>query len=375
METLTKAVAAASTDGLEQELLDLEALVARARSRQLELLAELDRRQVAIADGCRTMVEWVSGRLDVGPETASSLVRAFGLLADRPDIGRSLGEGAMSFDRATATAALAAAGASEAAIAASGGLDIATLRRRAAATRRLSRAEERAAFRDRCVWLQPSLDTSSWRLWGQLPGVDGRVVEEALVRRGDEFPPLPDGSRPTREQRHADALVSIAQDSLTATSEEAADGGGPLATVFVDAAAAAGSNGEAGAAVAAGPRVGPAVLEEILCGGTVELIAVSAAGGVRAVGRQTRSIPPRLRRFVLWRDGGCAADGCTSRYRLQPHHRQPRAQGGSNEPDNLTTLCWYHHHVVIHGMGYRIDPRSKRNRLRFLAPDSGRDPP
>ncbi len=281
----------------------------------------------------------------------------------------------MSFDRATATAALAAAGASEAAIAASRGLDIPALRRRAAAARRLCRGDERAAFRDRGVWLQPNLDESSWRLWGQLPGVDGRVVEEALVRRSDEFPALPDGSRPSREQRHADALVSLAQDSLTATSCDAAADTGPLATVFVDAAAAVGSNGEAGAAVAAGPRVGPAVLEEILCTGTVELTAVSGSGGVRAVGRRSRSIPPRLRRFVLWRDGGCAADGCTSRYRLQPHHRQPRAQGGSNEPDNLTTLCWYHHHVVTHGMGYRIDPRSQGSRLRFLAPDSGADPP
>ncbi len=93
MKTWKSAIDTASTDGLEQELLDLEALVARARSRQLDLLAELDRRQVATADGCRTMVEWVSGRLDVGPETASSLVRAVGLLADRPDIGRSVGEG------------------------------------------------------------------------------------------------------------------------------------------------------------------------------------------------------------------------------------------------------------------------------------------
>ncbi len=311
----------------------------------------------------------------MGPETASSLVRAVGLLADHPDIARSLGEGVMSFDRATATARLAAAGASEAAIAASYGLDLVGLRRRTAVARRLSRAEEHTSFQDREVWLQPSLDETWWRLWGQLPAVGGRMVEEALVRRGDEFPALPDGSCPSRGQRHADALVSIAQDSLTATSEETADGGGLLATVFVDATAAAGSKGEAGVAVEAGPRVGPATLEEILCTGTVEVTAVSAAGDVRAVGRRSRSISPRLRRFVLWRDGGCRAAGCTSRYRLQPHHHQPRAQGGGNEPDNLTTLCWYHHHVVVHGMGYRIDPRSQGSRLRFLAPDSGPDPP
>jgi hypothetical protein len=142
-----------------------------------------------------------------------------------------------------------------------------------------------------------------------------------------------------------------------------------LLTVFVDAEVAAASGGEAGVAVAGGPRIGVAALEQILCAGRIEVTGIGATP--LALGRTARVIPPRLRRFVLHRDGGCAADGCTSRYRLQAHHRVPYSQGGRTDADNLTTLCWYHHHVVVHGHGYRIDPRSSRSRLRFLHPERG----
>ena len=87
-------------------------------------------------------------------------------------------------------------------------------------------------------------------------------------------------------------------------------------------------------------------------------------------------VPPRLRRFVLFRDGGCVADGCDSTYRLQAHHKVPFSQGGRTDPDNLVTLCWFHHHVVIHGHGFTIDPDSKPGRIRFRPPrGSPRDPP
>ncbi|MEZ5175255.1 MAG: HNH endonuclease [Acidimicrobiia bacterium] len=72
----------------------------------------------------------------------------------------------------------------------------------------------------------------------------------------------------------------------------------------------------------------------------------------------TRAIPPAIRDTVLFRDGGCTIDGCNSRYRLEPHHIIPRSEHGTHHPSNLTTLCWYHHHVAIHGNGFRIDTES-----------------
>ena len=40
----------------------------------------------------------------------------------------------------------------------------------------------------------------------------------------------------------------------------------------------------------------------------------------------------------------------------RPHHITPRSRGGTHEPDGLTLLCWFHHHVVVHHRGFTIDP-------------------
>ncbi|NNF87899.1 MAG: hypothetical protein HKM97_05200, partial [Acidimicrobiia bacterium] len=65
--------------------------------------------------------------------------------------------------------------------------------------------------------------------------------------------------------------------------------------------------------------------------------------------------------------------GCTSRYRLEIHHIIPRSQGGTHDLENLTTLCWWHHHIAIHGRGHHIDPHSPPHRRRIIPP--GHDPP
>jgi hypothetical protein len=120
--------------------------------------------------------------------------------------------------------------------------------------------------------IQPSLDESVFKLWGALPGVDGRIIEKALTAREGEFPVLPGQGQ---GQRRADALTSICLDSLTGTSEgtERPEGGigraVTVAEVFIDANLAAESFGEAGATVSSGPRVGPNTLSEILCTGKI----------------------------------------------------------------------------------------------------------
>lgn len=77
-------------------------LIAGLRARQMAVLEELDVRQVATGDGARSLSEWVSGRLDVGPETAKTLVRTMRRLQDRPDLCDDLASGRVSFDRVEA---------------------------------------------------------------------------------------------------------------------------------------------------------------------------------------------------------------------------------------------------------------------------------
>ncbi|MEA3501731.1 MAG: HNH endonuclease, partial [Actinomycetota bacterium] len=66
---------------------------------------------------------------------------------------------------------------------------------------------------------------------------------------------------------------------------------------------------------------------------------------------------------------------CTSRYRLEPHHIVLRSDGGTHDPENLTTLCWFHHHVAVHQQGFRIDPNSPALCRRLIRTPVGPDPP
>ncbi|HET9232983.1 MAG TPA: HNH endonuclease, partial [Candidatus Eisenbacteria bacterium] len=53
-----------------------------------------------------------------------------------------------------------------------------------------------------------------------------------------------------------------------------------------------------------------------------------------------------------WR---CQAPGCTSRSKLEAHHIVFRSQNGSDDPENLITLCHGHHRHGIHDGYLRVD--------------------
>ena len=71
---------------------------------------------------------------------------------------------------------------------------------------------------------------------------------------------------------------------------------------------------------------------------------------------QTDEIPLHLRRLVALRDqtcqfaGGCdqPASGC------EPHHVTHRQDGGRTSLTNLKDYCWWHHHVVLHELGWTL---------------------
>jgi hypothetical protein len=71
---------------------------------------------------------------------------------------------------------------------------------------------------------------------------------------------------------------------------------------------------------------------------------------------QTDDIPVHLRRLVALRDetcqfpGGCdqPASAC------EPHHVVHRQDGGHTSLAGLKLYCWWHHHVVLHQMGWQL---------------------
>jgi hypothetical protein len=355
--------ALASRTEILDRIREHERVVSSARAEQIRLLRHLVRR------GTVPQTAELSALLDVSHSTARDLLEAARRTPEHSEAMDELVVGNSSFDRTVATAALIASGADDDTLAASRGRDIAGVHRLRAMQRRITRRTEREAHKQRSVRCWPSLDSASGFLDVQLTGTDWQVVTTALDRRGDDLPRLPDVSA---TQRRADALVALAHDYLDGTSTGTVGGAVPVVTVLVDPALAAASGGEAGAVIPGGPRVGPETLDEITCTGAVEVVVDAGTGVPLAVGPTTRVVPPKVRRFVLARDGGCTVDGCTSRYRLEVHHVIPRSEGGSHDAGNLTTLCWYHHHVEVHGSGHRIDPTGPRDRDRLVR--SGRSP-
>ena len=345
-----------STDSLERKLVEAEQAAAKLRAFQVEILEELDRRQVATADGSRSLQEWTAARLDVGPDTARKLVSTMRRSADRPDLRGALSNG-ISLDRIEALSRISEE------VGLWQGMDIAAVRREAARRSRITAEEENRTTEDRFLVMQPSLDESWWKLWGGLDGVSGAIVDKALTAAADNLPELPDGTRGDMSWRKATALVELCVSDAPPPAQ---------VTVFVDAKDAAETNGETGVVLEASTNVGKVALQALLCDSVLEVTARTETGTPMEYGRAHHSIPPKLRRFIIARDGNaCAADGCQSRYRLQIHHIDHWAHGGPTDPENLITLCWFHHQVVVHQRGFTPYHHPDHGRIRFRPPSRG----
>jgi len=360
-----------STESTEVEelragLIADEVEISAIKARQIARLRRLDVLQVDTADGARTMADWVSATLDVSPQTAGRMVRV--ARSHQSDLEERMASGEFGIDRAAFLSQLRDLGGPEEVISNSSDYSLGYLYGLIDRLRHFDSLIEQMSFEDRYLVLQPSLDESAYRIWGQLPGVDGQIVERALNHRETELPVLSDQRS---GQRRADALTSICMDSLTSNGEEGSGRTVTVAEVFVDAGLAAPTFGEAGVTLSSGPRVGPNTLDEILCTGKVRVIVQRDDHQPIGGSDLGESIPPAVRSWVLHRDQGqCQIDGCRSRYRLQPHHIRPRSRGGDHDSVNLVTLCWYHHHVAIHMLGMIIDPTSPSHRRRLLRLDN-----
>ena len=356
------------------ELVELGAEISALRCRQHVVVNELDKVDAAGGDGYRSSVDWLCALLDVDRSTVGDLVFAARWSAKHRQVEALWAEGLVGFDRTVAMLRLGAAGADAGVVEESRRMDLAGVNRLAGQQRRVTRGDERRVFVDRFVSIQPTLDELSWHLSGQLPAVDGKIIEQALHARSDEMRALPGGETCTRAQRQADSLVAMAHDSLGRRNNTGEASSGSPVSILVDLDQANGTGGEHGATVGYGPRVGPATLEELVCTGSVQIIGLTGGRPV-VTSTASRAIPRAVRRFVAHRDGGCAIAGCTSRYRLQPHHIVRRADGASHDPDNLATLCWFHHHIAIHHNGLTIDPDTPPQRRRLIRKATGTDPP
>jgi hypothetical protein len=349
-----------SNDGLEQLLTETEHRIGQGRALQMAVLAEVDVRQMAAADGARSLSEWVTGRLDVSPDTAKSLVQTMRRLQERPDLEDRLAAGETTFDRVEAVSRIPEdVGLLEC-------TDVAGVHREAAQRIRVTARDEVRSADDRYLVLQPNLDETSWRMWGGFDGHSGALIEKVLTETADQLPDLPGGENPGLGWRKATAMVA----ALVSDNPPPA-----TVSVIVDTKHATPTQAEAGVVLESGTRVGRRALQAVLCDAVVEVVARTETGRYLDYGRRQRTAPPTLKRALLAKYGyQCGADGCQNRYRLQIHHRIPWSQGGETNQDELVVLCWYHHQIIVHEKGYQII-HHRTGRIRFSRPHPARPPP
>lgn len=349
-----------SVDAIEQILVESEREISRIRATQIAALQLVDEGQVATADGARTLSEWVARRLDMSIGSARSLVRTMRRTESKLHLRESLADGEATFDRIEAVSKASDTGTDPLL----SRFDISGVYREAARQARISAGAEEKTFLDQHLILQPSLDESWWKIWGGLDGRAGAVVDKALNEIADQLPQVE--GQPTDPAW----LRAIALAELCVSDEP------PPAhiSIFIDTDTAVPAAGEAGIYLEAGPRVGRAALEAILCDSVHEVTVSAEDGTLMKYGRRSRSIPPSLRRAIIRRDGNrCAIAGCNSRHRLQVHHVVAWSDGGPTDPDNLITVCWHHHQVAIHRLG--LTPYRHPDHGQIWLRPQGRAPP
>ena len=181
-------IAQLTGDQLDSLLEQIRSAESQLKAVQLRVLREVDRRQVPLGDGMRTLEDWIVGRLDVTQTTARKLATV--ARTDSSDLDGLLADG-VSFDR---VAELAAAGETDPHLE----LDLPGLRSMLARRTPITSADEQASFDDRFLAIQPTLDESAWSLWGKLSALEGKHIADTLDQVADELPQPPHGHRGSR---------------------------------------------------------------------------------------------------------------------------------------------------------------------------------
>jgi hypothetical protein len=149
----------------------------------------------------------------------------------------------------------------------------------------------------------------------------------------------------SRERRNADALVELAS------------GGGSQAQIQVTSSLET-LLGLAGAPAAdmelCSLPISAKTVERLACDCAVTRILLGSDSMVIDVGRAKRTVSGPARKALNVRDRGCTWPGCERPASWTAgHHLKHWIHGGTNEPDNLTLLC-YRHHWMVHEGNWQI---------------------
>jgi hypothetical protein len=222
---------------------------------------------------------------------------------------------------------------------------------RHSADRKGYEAEQADMVENRKLWISTGDDGAVWinGVFDPVGGATIRTAYEALARRSGKHDDR------SREKRLADAAVDLATHSLDSglIPQQASQRTHLQVTTSLETLL--GVPGAPGADVDFSPMpISCKTVERLACDASVTRILLDSKSVVIDVGRAKRTISGSARKALNVRDRGCTWPGCERPASwTSGHHIKHWLHGGTNEPDNLTLLC-YRHHWMVHEGGWQI---------------------
>lgn len=371
---------------LVADIRECEGISRHVLVRQLESIAEAERRGLSARCGARTTSTWLRDLLNLAESDAKSRV----LVAQQAAPG---GEGrpeAASAPDLPATAEVLRTGETSVA---HGRVIVEAMRKLPPSTGSDQRETAEAMLAEQSRTLSPrqlrklaeelrcELDqegaawTEQYQLehralhvgtgWDGMTVLNGRLDRETGARLRAVLEPLAaphpeeDGTRDPRSaaRRNADALESLLATAPDGDQNPAESSGRPQITVTINhedlnrqALAPTGGRLEP-----TGQPVTAATARRIACDAEVLPLVLGGQSQPLDVGKARRTAPAHLRSALLVRDGRCAFPRCDQPPGTpEAHHVQHWADGGPTAIHNMVMVC-AHHHRVLHHKDWQVE--------------------
>ena len=187
-------------------------------------------------------------------------------------------------------------------------------------------------------------------LEGQMDSESGAVLRAALETLSR---PLP-GDERSAPVRRVDALGELARRHLSGAEAPAGGGLRPHIIVTTTLPTLAGVRGAPAGQLSGGTTLPSETVRRLACDAAITRLDCEAAEDVHHASEERRTIPPRLRRALIARDGGCRFPSCDRPPEwTDAHHIIHWVDGGKTRLNNLVLLCRTHHRYV-HEDGWSI---------------------